>query len=61
MISKQIKFHRVQLAAMQTIITSKSPVIIMMITGENKSLLFILPVFCSRENVSVMMILLIAL
>ena len=58
---EQAQFRGVQEGAMRAIMAGESPVMAVMGTGGSKSLLFMLPAFCSGGGVSIVMIPLIAL
>jgi superfamily II DNA helicase RecQ len=58
---EQAEFRGVQEAVMRAIMAGESPVVAVMGTGGGKSLLFMLPAFCSGGGVSVVVVPLIAL
>jgi superfamily II DNA helicase RecQ len=58
---EQTEFRGVQKAVIRAIMIGESPVVAVIETGERKSLLFMLPAFCSGERVSVIIIPLIVL
>jgi RecQ family ATP-dependent DNA helicase len=58
---EQTEFRGVQEAAIRAVMAGESPVVAVMGTGGGKSLLFMLPAFCSGGGVSVVVVPLIAL
>ncbi len=55
------RFRGMQKPAIEAIMAGKSPVVIVMATGEGKSLLFMLPAWCSQGGTSIVVVPLIAL
>jgi superfamily II DNA helicase RecQ len=61
MMGEQARFRGIQEPAIKAIMAGESPVVAVIGTGGEKSLLFILPAYCSRGGMTVIMIPLIAL
>ena len=57
----EARFRGIQEPAIKAIMTGESPVVAVMGTGGGKSLLFMLPAYCSRSGVTVVVVPLIAL
>jgi superfamily II DNA helicase RecQ len=58
LIGEEVQFRGLQEKAIYTIITGQSPIVNIIATGEGKSMLFILPVFCVRGSTTIVIILL---
>jgi len=61
MMNPQAEFRRIQSTAIQAIVRGESPVVMVMGTGGGKSMGFMLPAWCSKDGVSVVVVPLIAL
>lgn len=61
MMGEPARFRGVQKTAIEAIMVGESPVVVVMGTGGGKSLLFMLPAWCERGGVSVVVVPLIAL
>lgn len=61
MMNPQAEFRGIQSTAIQAIVRGESPVVMVMGTGGGKSMGFMLPAWCSKDGVSVVVVPLIAL
>ena len=61
MMGSYTRFRGVQEAAIHSIIHGDSPVVVVMGTGRGKSLVFMLPAWCSSGGTSIVVVLLIVL
>ena len=61
LMGEEAQFRGLQKKAIYVIMTGQSPIVDVMATGEGKSMLFILPVFCVSSSTTIVIILLCSL